>query len=126
MAEKEFDDNLLFTTQRFGDLTVKQLSFGELGLITNDLVVLYDRIIKDILPNANTGSTTFDIMKVIILILPDLPPIMAKVCNVPIETITSLTSKEGVDLAIAIWRMNEDIVTNFFGIASNLKLAKKA
>ena len=126
MAEKEYDDNLLFTTQRFGDLTVKQLSFGELGLITNDLVALYDRITKDILPATNTGSSTFDIMKVIILIMPDLPPIMAKVCNVPVETITGLASTEGVNLVIAIWRMNEEITTNFFGIASNLKLARKA
>ena len=126
MADKEFDDNLLFTTQRFGDLTVKQLSFGELGLITNDLVALYDRIVKDILPSTNTGNSAFDIMKVIILILPDLPPIMAKVCNVPVETIRDLSSTEGVNLAIAMWRMNEDIITNFFGIASNLKLAKKA
>lgn len=122
--EKEFDDNLLFTTQRFGDITVKQLSFGELGLITNDLVALYDLILKEYMPLI-TGTTPAEIVKIIILLLPQVAPVMAKVCNVPLETINGLSATEGVKLAKVIWKMNEEIITNFFGIASSLKLAPK-
>ena len=44
--DKEFDDGLLFTTKRFGDIVVKQLSFGELGLISADIVTLYDKVVN--------------------------------------------------------------------------------
>ena len=57
--------------------------------------------------------------------MPDLQPILAKVCGVPLATIQGLTADEGVKICAEVWRMNQDIITNFFGIASSLKLAGK-
>lgn len=122
--DKEFDDGLLFTTKRFGDIVVKQLSFGELGLISADIVTLYDKVVNVYLPNGST-ATQHDLVKIIILIMPDLQPILAKVCGVPLATIQGLTADEGVKICAEVWRMNQDIITNFFGIASSLKLAGK-
>ena len=124
MAEKEFDDGLIFTTQKFGDITIKQLSFGELALISQDIAVLYDKIVEKF-AMASTGNAQHDIVKAIFLILPEVGPIIAKVCNVPLETINALSAPEGVRICTAFWQMNQDIITNFFGIASSLKLAGK-
>jgi len=124
MADKEFDDGLLFTTKKFGDLTIKQLSFGELGVISEDIVNLYDKVVaRSSTPGAT--MTQHDVMKTIVMILPDVAPIMAKVCSVPLETINALTADEGVKICAEMWRLNQDIITNFFGIASSLKLAGK-
>ncbi len=124
MADKDFDDGLLFTTKKFGEITIKQLSFGELSLISEDIVTLYDKVVaRSSTPGA--AMTQHDIMKAIVLILPDVAPIMAKVCSVPLETINALTADEGVKICAEMWRLNQDIITNFFGIASSLKLAGK-
>ena len=124
MADKEFDDSLIFTTQKFGDITIKQLSFGELGLISQDISDLYDKIVAKF-NTPSTGYSQHDIVKGILLIMPEVAPIIAKVCNVPLTTINDLSASEGVRLCSAFWQMNQDIITNFFGIASSLKLAEK-
>jgi len=117
----EHRDELLFTETEVAGYKLKALSFGDLTRVTPELVNIFDKAAALITSKALTPT---EVVKIIFVLLPDLTPIIAKVCNVPEEEIAALPATDGVKLASAIWQLNKEIITDFFGIAGSLVVAR--
>ncbi len=114
-------DNLMFTETEVAGYTIKSLSYGELTKITPELVGLFDKVQQ--LLSGGTG-TMQDALKIIFVLLPDLTPVIAKVCNTTEQEIADLPATQGVKLASAIWQVNQEIIKDFFGIAGSLAVVR--
>lgn len=114
-------DNLLFTETEVAGYTIQALSYGELTKITPELVGLFDKVQQ--LLSGGTG-TMQEALKIIFVLLPDLTPVIAKVCNASEEEIAKLPAAQGVKLASAIWQINQELIKDFFGIAASLAVVR--
>lgn len=113
-------DELLFTETEVCGYTIKQLSFGELSKVTPDLVPIFDKVTATIeTMGIRFGGDPKEVVKLILVILPDLTPIIAKICDTEDEAIAGMPASDGVKLAAAIWQLNQEIFTDFFGIAGS-------
>lgn len=113
-------DELLFTETEVCGYTIKQLSFGELSKITPDLVDIFDKVVDTVETlGVRFGQDARQVVKLILVLLPDFTPIIAKICAVEEQEIADLPGPDGVKLAAAIWQLNQGMFIDFFDIAGS-------
>jgi len=113
----QHSDDTLFQIEEIEGYKITPLSFGKLTLISQDLIPLVDKI-ADAFPQLTMSPslTLRDIIKIAFFILPDITPILAKVLDVPTKEIENLRADVAVKIAAAVWRLNKEVLINFFSI----------
>lgn len=112
----QHEDKNLFSFIEVEGYQIKQLSFGELAKISPDLTKIVDKVHDNFPELTSLTITTKDIIKIILFILPDITPIVAKLIGEDVKTVEEMPATKVVTIAATIWNLNKDIFRNFFSV----------
>ena len=113
--EQRTPDEELLNVVKVGRFTIMPFSFGKMALITPKLQPLMEKIIQQF-PNKN--YTTIDIIRCVMVLLPELTPILAVALDITEKEVNELPASEATQLIVAIVSANQGILMNFFTLAS--------
>ena len=112
-------DDILLDIREVHGYQLRRLSFGKLAVITPMMAGLAGKV-RTLYPTGVPMLDSGTILTIIMTLMPDILPIVAKIVDAPTEEITAMGAMEGFELTVAIWEMNNELFMRFFILGSSL------